>query len=431
VALAEGERIEFKREVTDDITKTVIAFANSGGGTIYIGLEDQGDVLGIDDVDSELNRVSNMVRDRIRPDLTMFVHYERRGMEGKAVIVVEVSQGSERPYYLHDKGLKPSGVYVRQGESSAPASVNAIRRMIKETDGDQYEGMRSMNQELTFEYARMEFAKREVAFGESQMVTLGLMAGSERLYTNAALLLSDQCPHTVKVAKFQGITKDVFTDRQEFSGSVLKQLNEVYHYIDMNNQTHAQISGLYRTDRKDYPEIAVREALLNALVHREYAMSSSILVSIFDDRIEIVSVGGLVNGLTLKDILFGVSMPRNESLAGIFYRLKLIEAYGTGMAKIMGAYQGLLMKPEIQVSDNALRVMLPNRNRKSITEGLSVKESAVMYQFEKSEKITRKDVEEVLGVSQTMAGRVLRQLVDKERVETNGAGPSRTYSRRK
>lgn len=126
-----------------------------------------------------------------------------------------------------------------------------------------------------------------------------------------------------------------------------------------------------------------------------------------------------------------VSRARNEKLAGIFYRLKLIEAYGTGMAKIMGAYHGQVTKPDVQVSDHALRVMLPNRNRKSSAKGLSVKESAVMYLFEKSDDITRKAVEEVLGVSQTMAGRAFRKARGERENRDECAGPSRTYSRRK
>lgn len=125
----------------------------------------------------------------------------------------------------------------------------------------------------------------------------------------------------------------VFKDRREFSGSLLKQMNEVYDFIDLHNQTRATIEKLLRIDVRDYPEVAVREALLNMLVHRDYSFSSSALISVYIDRIEFVSIGGLMPGIDLEDIMVGLSICRNQDLANVFYRLHLIEAYGTGMRK--------------------------------------------------------------------------------------------------
>ena len=142
--------------------------------------------------------------------------------------------------------------------------------MIKETDGDNYEDMRSINQDLTFESAGIEFASRKVPFGVGQYKTLKLI-NADDMYTNLAHLISDQCVHTIKAAVFEGADKSVFKDREEFSGSILKQLNEVYQYISRYNRTRAEFSGLHRIDHKDYPEEALREALLNSLVHRDYA----------------------------------------------------------------------------------------------------------------------------------------------------------------
>lgn len=189
-------------------------------------------------------------------------------------------------------------------------------------------------------------------------MTLGIM-NAERIYTNLGLLLSDQCVHTIKAASFEGTTKSVFKDRREFSGSLLQQMNDAYSFIEVYNKTRAEFLKLHRIDRRDYPEEAVREALLNSLVHREYSFSGSTLISIFDDRIEFVSLGGLVNGLTINDILFGISQCRNEKLAAIFYRLKLIEAYGAGIQKIMDSYHDCAVKPQLDLSDNAFKIVLP------------------------------------------------------------------------
>ena len=149
----------------NDIKKEIIAFANCVGGTVYVGVADDGAVLGVGDPGGSALQISNMLRDAVKPDITMFVHYETLDCEGKTVVAVKVQRGTNRPNYLAKKGLRPEGVYVRQGYSSVPATDAAIRQMIKETDGDSFEDMRSLNQALTFESARREFEVRKVPFG--------------------------------------------------------------------------------------------------------------------------------------------------------------------------------------------------------------------------------------------------------------------------
>ncbi len=422
----ESMAMELKKQVVDDIRKTVIAFANTNSGTIYVGIEDDGKVVGVQNVDGEMLRFSNMIRDGIKPDVTLFASYEIEELEGKNVIKITVQKGTKSPYYLIGKGLRPEGVFVRQGASSVPASEGTIRRMIKETDGDRYEDMRSINQDLTFESAGIEFASRKVPFGIGQYKTLKLI-NADDIYTNVALIISDQCVHTIKAAVFEGTDKSVFKDRQEFSGSILKQLNEVYHYISRYNRTRAEFSGLHRIDHKDYPEEALREALLNSLVHRDYAYSASTLISIYDDRIEFVSVGGLVKGISLEDIMLGVSVTRNEKLANIFYRLTLIEAYGTGVPKILRSYKGFPVQPTFEISDNAFKITLPNKNLTDEKAFLSEQEKAVMELIEEKTEVTRKEVQEMLKVSQTMSGRILKKLVDQRLLTSVGKGKNTKY----
>ena len=231
------------------------------------------------------------------------------------------------------------------------------------TDGDRFEAMRSLNQELTFEAVKKEFALRKVEFGSQQMRTLKLI-DQDGLYSNLGMLLSDQCIHTIKVAVFQGTDQTVFKDRREFGGSLLQQMNEVYDFIDFRNQTRSTIEKLLRTDVRDYPEIAVREALLNLLVHRDYSFSASALIRIYADRIEFVSIGGLMPGIELEDVMMGISVCRNQDLANVFYRLHLIEAYGTGIGKTMRAYESVTEKPVIETTKNAFEIILPNINIK-------------------------------------------------------------------
>ena len=160
MTFVESDIVELKSQVIGDICKEIIAFANTKGGTLYIGVEDDGTVVGVDDPDGVILQVNNMVRDSIKPDITMFVGYQAHEMEGKRIVAVTIQKGTDRPYYLGSKGLKPRGVYVRNGTSADPATDTAIRRMIKETDGDSFEMMRSLEQNLTFQTAEAQFSKR-------------------------------------------------------------------------------------------------------------------------------------------------------------------------------------------------------------------------------------------------------------------------------
>ena len=150
----ESETIELKLDYTDSIRKDIIAFANTSGGIIYIGIADDGTVVGVSSADLMIQRIANMARDAIRPDVTMFIHYDPLEAEGRSIVKISIQRGTGRPYYAADKGLRPSGVFVRLGTAAAPATEAVIRQMIKETDGDTYEDVRSLHQDLTFTHAK-------------------------------------------------------------------------------------------------------------------------------------------------------------------------------------------------------------------------------------------------------------------------------------
>lgn len=438
----ESETVELKSAVVDDIKKEIIAFANSDGGKLYIGVRDDGEVAGLDDPDGTALQVSNMVRDSIKPDITMFLHYQTIEEDGKKIIEISVQRGTNRPYYIAKKGMRPEGVYVRQGYASVPATDTAIRCMIKETDGDRFETMRCLDQELTFEDTKKEFQFHEIELGPQQMRTLKLVE-NDGLYSNLALLLSDQNPHTIKVAVFQGTKQMIFKDRREFGGSLMKQMNEVYEYIDFRNQIRATIEKLSRIDVRDYPVIAVREALLNLLVHRDYSFSASALISIYDDRIEFVSIGGLMPEIDLEDIMAGISVCRNQNLANVFYRLHLIEAYGTGLTKIMEAYEETSEKPVISTTKNSFKITLPNVNAKYETRAVPAPSenslSAPVLKIDNNEQrvlsyvrehgaITRLEAEELLDTSASTASRLIKKMVKAGLLLPHGKARSTRYT---
>lgn len=417
----ENANTELKEIYVSDIKKEVIAFANSDGGTIYIGVSNNGNVVGLEDTDSVMNQTASSLKDGIKPDVMPFVKISDVFIDNKRIVKIDVVQGTNKPYYLSEKGLKPSGVYVRKGASSQPVSDDAIRELIVQTNGKSYEICRSMNQELSFASFAEQMKGRNIECGEAQFKTLRLI-GEDNLYTNLALLLSDQCEHTLKLAVFQGTDKAVFRDRKEFSGSVLKQLEEIFSVIDLYNKTKSSINGLHRIDKRDYSEEVIREALLNCIVHRDYSFSGSTLINIYDDRIEFVSLGGLVKGLTLEAIHMGVSQSRNPNLAAVFYRMNLIESYGTGIGKIYRAYKGLSKQPIFETADGAFRLTIPNMNETNTLTPLSDFSELIIDYIKNNGSIKRSEAEKLTGLKTTAAHNLLKKLCADNRIAVVGSG---------
>ncbi|MDR1467291.1 MAG: putative DNA binding domain-containing protein [Oscillospiraceae bacterium] len=406
----ESENLEFKQEYTPTIKKEVIAFANTSGGIIYVGVDKKGNLYPVEDVDGTIQKITNAIRDSILPDLTYLIKYE---VKDKRIIEMTVSEGTKKPYFLADKGLTPSGVYVRQGTSSAPASHDLIRKMIKMSDGDKYENERSLNQELTLMETASEFVKNEIPFEENNMITLGLKT-NDRLFTNLGFLFSDQCSFTVKVAVFKGTrdhSKMEFKTREEFKGSIFKQFYETSVLLKALNNLPAKIVGFKRVERYDYPPEAIREALLNAVIHRDYSVDASIMIKIYDDCMEFISIGGLVPGISEKDLFRGISVPRNKKLAEIFLRLDYIEAYGTGLRKVRELYENYEFDPKIEISPNVFGIVLPNLNyMKNLIPELNLQHKAILEYLKSNEFINNKTIQNLLSIKQSMAYNVIKEM---------------------
>ncbi len=424
MAYKESYTVELKRELNADFKKEIIAFANCDGGEIYVGVYDDGKVIGIDNAEKTMEAIGNMIRDGIKPDLTAYTSIEEIKENDLSVIRVTVLRGTKRPYHLTDKGLKSTGVFVRHGISSVPATDEMIREMLRESGGVAFDKSRCINQELTFNYADSFFSESGVAFGTEQKRTLGLI-DADGYYTNAALLISDQCEHSIKCAVYDGTGKTKFKMRKEYNGSILKQMNEAYEYINLSNNLNSTFDGLKRVEHPDYPEFAVREALINAIVHRDYDYSGSIIVNIFDDRIELVSLGGLVKGITVEDIKNGISQARNTIIANVFYRLKLIESYGTGIKRIVEAYQKQALQPCFNPATASFAVTLPKMIN-SINDNMSDRDKALAV-FKAKDKVTRKDIEIQLDCSKSVAVKILNSLIEDGLIEKFGEARAVAY----
>lgn len=429
----ETETIEFKSQFTEEIYKEVIAFANTEGGIVYVGIDNEGNVVGLTDVDKDITRITNGIRDAIMPDVTMFVQFT---LQENKVVRITVNEGTNKPYYLKSKGLRPSGVYVRQGASSVQASPEEIRRMIKLSDGDTFETMRSQEQDLTFSAAKQAFERYNVEFGSAKFRALGLIREKDGLFTNLALLLSDQCLHTTKIAVFGDEANTIFKDNREFSGSLFTQLEDAFNYLMLCNRTVASFKGLERIEKQDYPEEAIREALLNALVHRDYGFSGSIIINVNDKQMEFISIGGLLPGLSAEDIRAGISQPRNKNLAEVFHRLRLIESYGTGIRRIYNLYADCPEQPRIEVTPNTFRMILPNMNNcvqmseASINRKTTKQMQSVLDYIDAHGGISDQEICSLLGLKKTRAFTIAKQMREMDLIEAVGRGETRRYVRR-
>ena len=444
---SENYDLEFKEIYIEDINKEVIAFANAEGGTLFIGIKKDGTVIGVADPDDTMLRVTSNLNCSITPNIMPFVQIRSEEMEGHTVVRIDVSTGTNRPYFLARKGLRPEGVYIRRGSAKIPLSIDGIRKMIVDSYGESFENCRSLNQELTFNDFIKEMNARNIEISTSEKYKILKITGEDNLYTNLGLLMSDQCPETLKIAVYSGREKGVFQDRREFSGSVLKQLEDGYNFIQLMNRTASTFSGLLRIDRKDYPDAAIREALLNSIVHRDYSICGSTIVNIYDDKIEFISLGGLVDGISFEAIYMGASVLRNPALANIFYRMDLIESYGTGVRKIIDLYSEFEKKPLFEAAPGAFKVTLYNMNvndskvknanpiplmKETKINTIKIKNSSIeadliINAVRKSGSITRKDAESILGSGQTKAYRILDRLVKQNKLVQIKAGRKTIY----
>lgn len=436
--LHESEQIEFKSEAIPNICKSVIAFANSNGGKLYIGINDDGKINKLTDIDDIYTRITNTIRDAILPDITMFIRYT---LDEQGFIIIDIAEGSAKPYYLKAKGLKSSGVFIRQGASSVPASQDQIRQFIKLSDGDSYEAMRSLNQELSFTTAQNIFQANKIEFNESKYTNLGLRNLKDKQFTNLALLISEQCQHSIKAAVFEDTENTKFQAHREFTGSIFQQLENAFSFLMLCNQNPSNFSGLTRNDNWDYPEEAIREALLNAIIHRDYSYSGSIIINVNKQAMEFISLGGLLPGLSLEDIQLGISQPRNGKLAEIFHRLKFIESYGTGIRRIFALYKDSYVKPKITVTQHAFKITLPNlnysNNHPKITLAAETQSASAYYPNAQQQKvlsyvqehgkITDEELQTLLDVKRTRAYLIAKEMLNKNLLTVQGRGLKKFY----
>ena len=348
--MRETRIIEFKETITNTFLKTVSAFSNYNGGEIYFGIDDNGNVKGIADVKQSCLDIENKINDSIspHPDYTLEI-------QNDSTIKLAVKSGIHKPY------LYKSKAYKRNDTATIEVDTLEFSRLILEGKNIRFEELPYNEQKLTFEvlHQKLKESIQIETFNKDTLKILNLYDNNNG-YNNAAGLLADRNHFPgIDIVKF-GQNISVIQKRATIENiSILEVYDKA---IDMFRDYYQYeiIEGAERKNVEKIPEAAFREAIANALIHRAWDIESQIRVLMFDDRIEVISPGGLPSGITEDEYLSGkISVLRNRNLANVFYRLGFVEIFGTGITRIKQLYESALRKPDFEVSENTIRIMLP------------------------------------------------------------------------
>lgn len=425
--MQENENIEFKELYTENIYKEIVAFLNSGSGTIYIGYNDNGELIGLENVKETEEKISNGIRGKIVPDCSVFVSINNATLDNKDYIIINVSKGVNI-YSLKDKGII-KGTYIRNGSCSMPATEETVKQMIIKNSNITFETSVANNQNLTFNYIREAFMGINIDINNKNIMKNLFMLDNNGNYTNLALLLSDQSPYTVKVATYQSVNKTNFLDRKEFGGSLLEVYDKTLSYLKINSATYGLIDSSIREDIEEYPEFILREIILNSLIHRDYSVLTSNIINIYkDDSIEFISYGSLYGNITIEDVLAGLSTSRNPHLQSIFMRLKRVEAIGSGLRRVNSYYKSKNLDFLVKALPSSFVVRLP----RITIDKIPVKDDykIIIDYLNINGEITRKEAERLLNKEKTTTSNVLSKMISDKIIKKIGKGPNTKYIKR-
>jgi predicted HTH transcriptional regulator len=336
--MQENNRTEFKSKLSDRFERAVVSFLNyAGGGEIIVGVDDSGIALGLLDVDAEQLKIVDRIRNNIRPQTLGLFDVVQDKINGKDIIRVIVSCGQQRPYYIRKFGMTEQGCFIRVGSSSQPMTERMIEELIATRQRITLQSMLSPRQNLTFKQLRIYYEELQLEPTEQFLESLDLRQSNGE-FNYAAYLLADENGVSVKVAVYGGTDKvDLLETREYGNRCLITATQRILDRLDSENRTFAKITSQKRMEKERVNTIALREAVINAVVHNDYTLGVP-LVEIYTDKIVVTSCGGLVLGLTESDFFKCRSMPRNRELMRVFRDLEFVEQIGSGMSRILKAY---------------------------------------------------------------------------------------------
>ena len=418
----ESYNLEFKEEVSKTFLKTVSAYANYNDGAIIFGLDDDANVVGVkESPKEEALRIENMINDSLSP--VPYFEMIIKEVEGKTIIILEVKKGKDTPYYYKGKA------YKRGYTATIEVDRFELRRLALEGINMHYEDRKASSQDLKFNILEARLIK-EAGIERINLDILKILNlyNKDGYYNTAGELLADENDidfSGIDIVKFGNDINKILYRKTISNVSLLTQFDSA---VDIFEQYYIfeEIDGYNRIKKELIPREAFRESLANAIVHRVWDTNTYIQIAMYEDKIEINSPGGLPAGISKDEYLYGnISVLRNPIIAGVFNRLNIIEKFGTGIARINKEYTHSISKPDFEVSENRIRIMLP------VTEidiiDLSEDENMVYELLKEEVELSRKEIDLKTGFNKAKTLRILNGLVDKNIISKTGSGAKLTY----
>jgi len=440
--MVETNRIEFKRELNDKLEREVVAFLNNHeGGVIYIGIDDEGKVVGVDDVDEIQTKITDRIKNNVQPNALGLFDVVIEEKEGKKIVKVVLSSGTEKPYYIKQYGMSPTGCYIRIGSSTVKMTIKQIDDLYSRRLHTSIRNISSPRQDLTFTQLKIFYQGVGLNLNENFTRSLELADDTGR-YNYLAYLMADDNGTSIKVAKYAGEDKYDLIENDEYGYcSLIKACQSVLDRLRVENKTNARITPVKRIEKSLVDAKALREVVINAFVHNDWTREIPPVFEIFSDRIEVTSFGGMVYGQNLEDFFSLSSMPRSRELMRIFKDLELVEQLGSGMTRILKVYS----RDIFNISNNFIKVTLPFGNIENKTENsqevrkkfvrssqevrkkfvkkstLSMQEQRVLDLLAENDTLTASSMAEQMRISTRQIQKYLRVLQEKGIIQHVGS----------
>lgn len=412
----ETRTLEFKETITNSFLKTVSAFSNYDGGTIMFGIDDDGNVKGLSDAKQSCLDIENKINDSIspQPDYTLEIQ------NNEQTIKLTVKSGLQKPY------LYKSKAYKRNDTATIEVDTLELSRLVLEGKNIRFEELPCKEQELSFEilYRKLKESIQIEVFSQDTLKTLDLYSNANG-YNNAAGLLADKNHFPgIDMVKF-GENISIIQKRATFEKMSVLEIYEKSLEVFRDYYQYEIIQGSDRKKMEKIPEAAFREAIANSLIHRAWDVESQIRVLMFEDRVEVVSPGGLPFGITAEEYLSGrLSVLRNRNLANVFYRLGFVEIFGTGITRIKHLYEESLIKPDFEISENTIKILLPViENNLNLTE-----DERIVYRI--LSRTMLKPISEIapyVSFGKSKTTQLLKDMVQKGVITVEGKGRGTKY----
>ena len=356
--MIETNRIEFKREITDDLDleKEVVAFLNyHEGGAIYIGIDDNGRPVGVKDLDGDMLKIKDRIRTGISPSPMGLFDVKVEEIDNIPVIKIFIASGSDKPYYKTRYGLSGKGCFMRVGTAAEPMTNEQIEDLFSRKVHNTLKNVVSPRQDLTFAQLKIYYTEKGFLLNDNFIRSLDLMTDDGK-YNYVAYLLADENGNSMKLAKYAGTDRyDLISNNEYGYCCLITATRKVLEKLDVENKVSSKITPTRRIDTPQWDRISVREAVINAVVHNDYIYGAPSKIELFSDRLEITSIGRIPLGLTKDDFFNGVSLPRNRELMRVFRDVEMVESLGSGMNRIMRNYG----RENFEFGNNYVRMIVP------------------------------------------------------------------------